>query len=140
MWYLSIQDSTGDVERALGRHADFLASHVGAAESDGGRGVAEVCLSIHSEGPQSMKEVMRTGPGGELLFTDSSRRCAQLWLATHGRRFGYRKRSDLGKRKTGWRLKGSAKAAHLSQQRALDTLAEEAPALAAAQGWGTSNI
>ncbi len=134
-WYLSVNDSTGDVDRSLGRHTDCLAHHLGALEDDGRDGMAQVCLAIHGDGPQSIEEIVRGMPRrGERLLTDFSRRCARVWIATRGRRFGYRQRKDAGRRDTGLRMRGSATAARLAQRRALEALGSEAGAAAAARG------
>ena len=123
--YLSLVDSTGDVERGLGVHADFVQHHVGAHE--GGCCLSEICFLLKTYGPQEESVLFQQGSQGELLLTAFSRACSRLWLALHGRRFAcYRRSSNAGLKKTGWRLKGSAKAVKLLQHDALDALEEAA--------------
>ena len=75
-WCLSMQRPARDVEHALGCRAGFLADHVDAPESEGRQGVAEVCLAIHGEGPQTFEGLFVRGSRGELLLNGCSRRCA----------------------------------------------------------------
>ena len=136
-FYISLTDGTGNIERFLGTHACFLAHHVGGPDAE----MSEVCLEIAKEGPKIEEELFAKDAQkpGVLLLTDFSRRCAQLWRALHGRRFGcYKERTDKGKRHTGLRLHGSMKAVALMQQRATRNLvtiaqADEA-ALASSRG------
>ena len=83
--YLSLVDSTGDVERGLGVHSDFVQHHVGAHE--GGCCLSEICFLLKTYGPKEERELFKQGPQGELLLTAFSRACCRLWLALHGRRF-----------------------------------------------------
>ena len=96
--YLSLADSTGDVERGLGVHADFVKHHAGAHE--GGCCLSEICYLNKKYGPQEESELFKHGPQGELLLTAFSRACCRLWLALHGRRFACTKRprKDEGKK------------------------------------------
>ncbi len=71
--YLSLVDSTGDVERGLGTHADFLQHHRGAHE--GGCCLSEICYLLKTYGPQQESALFQQGPQGELLLTDFSRTC-----------------------------------------------------------------
>ena len=141
-FYLSLSDGTGDVERGLGTHADFLKHHEGAREGE--VSMAEVCLEIVSEGPSSEGELFEVGPCGELLLTEFSRECANLWLAQYGRRFtcSSKPRKDAGTTRTGWRLRGSIKAAGLLQHRATDALVQHAVSdeAAADEGRGRQTI
>ena len=117
--YLSLVDSTGDVERGLGAHADFVQHHRGAHE--GGCCLSEICYLLKAYGPQQESALFQQGPQGELLLTDFSRTCCRLWRALHGRRFACQKRrANAGIQKTGWRLRGSAKAVKLLQHDAFD--------------------
>ena len=119
--YLSLVDTTGDVERGLGTHADFVQHHRGAHE--GGCCWSEICFLLKTYGPQREGALFEQGPQGELLLTDYSRVCCRLWLALHGRRFACHKRHKHDDtQKTGWRLRGSAKAVKLLQHDALDAL------------------
>ena len=115
-WYLSIMDGTGPVERGLGRLTQVLASHVGPLDQDGSTASAllEVsCEGPTTEAELAFRRVACSPPGvacpplrwpggvrnplegravpGEacsgLLFTEFTRRCAELWVAHHGRRF-----------------------------------------------------
>ena len=123
--YLSLVDSTGDVERGLGTHADFVQHHRGAHE--GGCCFSEICFLVKTYGPQQESALFEQGPQGELLLTDFSRVCCRQWLALHGRRFTCQKRrANAGAKKTGWRLRGSAKAVKLLQHDALDALGDTA--------------
>ena len=69
------------------------------------------------------------------MLTDFSRRCAQLWVASRGRRFGvYKPRSDTGKRSKR-RYDGSLRAVQARTRAAMDNLVkqarrDQAPALA----------
>ncbi len=127
-FYLSVMDGTGAIERGLGRHADFLAAHVGAPEG-GGVSASEACFEVCREGPQTEQEMFTKGPGDVLLLTDFSRQCASLWLVLHGRRFACSKvRANHGRTGTGWRLKGSMKATRCRQHAAADMLVEQAAA------------
>ena len=117
--YLSLVDSTGDVERGLGAHADFVQHHRGAHE--GGCCLSEMCYLLKAYGPKQESALFQQGPQGELLLTDFSRTCCRLWRALHGRRFACSKRrANAGIQKTGWRLRGSAKAVKLLQHDAFD--------------------
>ena len=124
-FYVAITDGTGNVERLLGMHASFLEHHVGAPDSD----MSEVCLEVAREGPRTEEEIFtkdRQRPG-VLLFTDWSRRCAQLWRGLHGRRFAcYKERVDKGKRHTGLRWHGSMKAVARMQESATKALVKMA--------------
>jgi hypothetical protein len=123
--YLSLVDSTGDVERGLGVHSNFVQHHLGAHE--GGCCLSEICFLLKTYGPQEESVLFQQGPQGELLLTAFSRACCRLWRALHGRRFAcYRSRANAGAKKTGWRLRGSAKAVKLLQHDAFDALEEEA--------------
>ena len=123
--YLSLVDSTGDVERGLGTHADFVQHHRGAHE--GGSCLSEICYVLKTYGPETESALFQLGPQGEHLLTDFSRSCCRLWRALHGRRFAcYKKRANAGIERTGWRLRGSAKAVKLLQHDAFDALEGEA--------------
>jgi hypothetical protein len=102
-----------------------LEHHVGAPDSD----MSEVCLEVAREGPRTEEEIFtkdRQRPG-VLLFTDWSRRCAQLWRGLHGRRFAcYKERVDKGKRHTGLRWHGSMKAVARMQESATKALVKMA--------------
>ena len=125
--YVSHPDGTGDVERGLGRHAKFRDAHVGAPDASGGSSGPELCLEIRVDGPQDMTELFTSADDGTLLLTDFSRELATAWLNKHGRRYRcQQKRSDCGKRGTGWRLRGSMKAVSQRQRMAVDALVEQA--------------
>jgi hypothetical protein len=65
--------------------------------------------------------------GGQLLFTEFSRNCAQQWIVHHGRRFACtKKRKDHGRTHTKWRLKGSMLAVRKLQNVAADLLIKAA--------------
>ena len=83
--YLSFVDSTGDVERGLGVHADFVQHHLGAHEQ--GCCVSEICFLLKMFGPAEECVLFDRGPHQELLLTDFSRTCCRMWLALYGRRF-----------------------------------------------------
>ncbi len=118
LFYVTITDGTGNVERLLGSHACFLEHHTGGPDGE----MAEACLEIAKEAPSTEAEMFRKD-GPTLMFTPFSRRCAQLWRALYGRRFAcYKKRVDAGKKATGWRLRGSMKAVGLLHKRATSTL------------------
>ena len=121
--YVALTDGTGSVERSLGAHACFLDHHQGSADTF----MSEVCLEICRDGPSEEPDLFKRVDGGHLWLNGFSRRCAELWRAHVGRRFAcYKERSDKGKRQTGWRLRGSAKAVELSHAegtRSLATLA-----------------
>ena len=55
--YLSLVDSTGDVERGLGVHSDFLQHHVGAHE--GGCCLSEICFLLKTYGPQEESQLFK---------------------------------------------------------------------------------
>ena len=88
--YLSLVDSTGDVERGLGVHADFVQHHLGAHE--GGCCHSEICFLLKTYGPQEESALFQRGSQGDLLLTPFSRACCRLWLGLHGRRFACTKR------------------------------------------------
>ena len=91
VFYIAYMDGTGDVERLLGRHASFL--HVHHASSE----IAEACLEVSScADSEGLGETWLFQKDGSVLqLTDVSRRCAQLWVSMHGRRFGcYKIRKD----------------------------------------------
>lgn len=114
-FYVSISDGTGDVERILGRHASFLACH-------GPGALSEACAELVTEGPASEEAVGTHGEQRHLLLTDFSRRCAAMWLALRGRRFGcYKQRVDKGKRSK-LRFHGSLKAVKATTRAAMDNL------------------
>ena len=124
--YVCHPDGTGDVERGLGRHARFRGAHVGAPDGQDGS-TSELCLEIRMDGPQDMDELFTKADDGTLILTDFSRELATAWLDKHGRRFAcQQKRSDCGKRGTGWRLKGSMKGVSQRQAMAVDALVEQA--------------
>ena len=109
--YVALTDGTGCVERSLGAHACFLDHHQGSADTV----MSEVCLEICRDGPAEEEDLFKPVDGGHFLLNGFSRRCAELWRAHFGRRFAcYKERCDKGKRQTGWRLRGSAKAVELS--------------------------
>jgi hypothetical protein len=117
-FYLSLSDGTGDVERLLGRHAAFLAAH-------GPGALSEACLEIATEGPTDEHEIA-TQRDGHFLMTDFSRRCAQLWVASRGRRFGaYKLRGDKGT-KSKRRFVGSLRAVQVKTRAAMDNLVKQA--------------
>jgi hypothetical protein len=126
-FYVSHPDGTGDVERGLGRHAKFRDAHVGAPDGQGGS-IAELCLEIRIDSPQSELELCTSAGDGTLLLTGLSRELAKAWSDKHGRRFScsQQKRSDCGKRGTGWRLRGSMKAVSQRQRLAVEALVEQA--------------
>ena len=97
--YVSLVDSTGDVERGLGVHADHVKHHVGAHE--GGCCLSEICFLLKTYGPQEGSALFTQGPQGELILTAFSRACCRLWLALHGRLFACTKkpRRDAGKKR-----------------------------------------
>ena len=117
-FYVSLSDGTGDVERLLGRHAAFLAAH-------GPGALSEACLEITTEGPTAEHEIA-TQQDGRLLLTDFSRRCAHLWVASRGRRFGsYKLRVDKGTTsKT--RFVGSLRAVQVKTRAAMNNLVIQA--------------
>ena len=89
--------------------------------------MSEICYLLKAFGPQTESALFQQGPQGELLLTDFSRNCCRLWRVVNGRRFACQKqRANAGKEKTGWRLRGSAKAVKLLQHDALDSLEAEA--------------
>ena len=109
--YVALTDGTGSVERSLGAHACFLDHHQGSADTV----MSEVCLEICRDGPAQEQDLFTTVDGGQLWLNGFSRRCAELWRIHFGRRFAcYKERSDKGKRHTGWRLLGTAKAVEIS--------------------------
>ena len=97
--YLATLDSTGDVERALGDHANFLNHHAGRHE--GGSSLSETCHLLKTHGPKTESELFTKGDQGDLLFTAFTRDGARSWLALHGRRFACSKqRTNAGVRNT----------------------------------------
>ena len=126
-FYLSVLDGTGDVERGLGRLAAIQACHAGGSP-EGAVSYAEASLELSVEGPQDEASVCKQPAtvGGSLLLTHFSRQCAVLWQQLHGRRFAcQRQRSDAGRQKTGWRLKGSMKAVKFLHIEATDKLLQQ---------------
>jgi hypothetical protein len=53
-FYVSMQDGTGNIERNLGMHANFLAHHVGAAPGD--QTVLSSCLELALDGPKTEED------------------------------------------------------------------------------------
>lgn len=128
-FYISCLDTTGEVERGLGKHAAYVSSHVGAQEGD--VSWSEACLEIACEGPASEDAFFVPGPSdsGMLLLNEFSRNCAKLWVTLNGRRFGcYKARVDRKKGGTGLRLKGSMVGIQRLQHAAVDQLVKVAAA------------
>lgn len=88
-WYLSVSDTTGPVERGLGRLVAVLDAHGGKIIGDDTGALLEAHLDGHAE--ESKVARLCDGVPGvvdpALGFTTYSRRCAELWLLLHGRRF-----------------------------------------------------
>ena len=106
-WYISIQDVTGPLERALSILMRILQQHLGGNHADPSE-TAELlttCLSVHLDGPHeegALAEIVPMGPDlpapanfkpldssvpDGLRMTPYTQRCAELWLQHHGRRF-----------------------------------------------------
>ena len=111
--YLSIEASSCQVERDLGLVKCVAESQCGQNQSDSR--LVEACVELIRDGPQSEKELFarplqpslptdRFGSiaissafPSQLLLTDWSRTCIQLWREHHGCRFRlYKQRSDKG--------------------------------------------
>ena len=121
-FFFALETGTNSVERGLGRHAKHRQAHVGPAPTD--IQWPAVCFEVHDDGPDSETAVAAKNSHGTLLFTDFSRRCAQLWVCTRGRRFcvNTAPRKNKGCTGTRWRLTGSMQDVRAAQRRALDTL------------------
>ena len=133
-WYLSVSDTTGPVERGLGRLVETLKVH---GHSDLA-GEVSTLLEIQLDGPveeSAIARVERASLGDcssscrddvkyecdrALRLTRFTRQCVQLWVATRGRRFGACSRAP-GCRPTNEK-KGTDVAAMRSQRRALNKL------------------
>ena len=154
-WYLSVTDSTGNLERNLGRMVQVLDVHNHIFDEDGRHLSALIELDL--DGPASEEEIARkvvvaarfgdVTPAGDtdvllleraltpeaelvLKATPFTHRCAELWLAHHARRFGcYKKRSAVVR---GPRPATDAAVAR-GQKRALDTLFRNAEATGVAE-------
>ena len=85
-------------------------------------------MEIRVDGPQDVSELFTKSDDGTLLLTDFSRKLAAAWLGKFGRRYACQQkvRKDLGKRNTGWRLRGSMKAVTKLQRIAVDALVAQA--------------
>ena len=88
--YLSVADTTGNVERNLGDVALLCARHLGPLDPSG-RTVSDL-LEVYLDGPQREEDVAGKAAAGtagdnNLRFTPFSRQCQQMWIHTHGRRF-----------------------------------------------------
>ena len=118
----SLQIGTGCVERGLGHHMKYRKAHEGAAAGD--VSWAEVCYDIWEDGPTHEQDIAVPAESRDtLLFTDTCRRYAQLWVAKHGRRFCcYKPRKDKGKRETKMRFIGSMAAFKAGQHKAYKRL------------------
>ena len=119
----SLEMGTGSVERDLGALKAFEEPHKGGKNSEHDRSHwAAVCLDLWSDGPQTEADVVGDAlvENGILLLTDFTRRCADLWVSVHGRRFGiYKERCDKDtKRCVGKRSTGTLKAVKLAQEAA----------------------
>jgi len=129
-WYLSIEDGTCQVERDLGALTRVLVQHMGPLGSSRHTDTLGALLEVHLDGPSNEHEIAERScalsdqPGGGasgLLLTSFSRRCSQIWLCRHGRRFlSYKKRSDAGK--PGRRRPGTDAAVARGQAAAADAL------------------
>lgn len=113
--YLSIEASSCQVERDLGLVKCVADSQCGQNQSDAR--LVEACVELMRDGPQSEKELFArplqpslltdrckfgfittsNAFSSQLLLTDWSRTCIQLWREHHGCRFHlYKPRSDKG--------------------------------------------
>ena len=120
-FYWSCRDGTGDVERSLGRLVAMQKSHCGGRPT-GEIDFIELCVELHEEGPKCEEEVAAR-EGWSLLLTEHSRRCAELWLTLHGRRFACsQQRVDQGVRHPESRQEGSFSMVKKRTARALDSL------------------
>ena len=149
-WYIALIDGTGAVERCLGQLVNVLQQHVGPLDKDGSTVAAAVEVSL--EGPACEEElivrdssslqiaggVSPDGGSGGLACrleaerrTDSTawsmtpftQRCAELWVAHHGRRFRVYKSKRPGQK---GRPAGTDAALARGQAKALDALFEGA--------------
>ncbi|CAE7340466.1 unnamed protein product, partial [Symbiodinium microadriaticum] len=137
-FYLSIQDGECGVERDLALLRDQLKNHEAALDRCGL--TASCLLEIKLDGPQTeqhlaerllpdaqpaagLMDPFAVGDSAVLRMTPFTRRCAQLWLAKHGRRFRcYKERSDKGTRRA--KRKGTMASVVRGQVRASDALVE----------------
>lgn len=146
-WYLSISDGTCAIERDFSRHTRILDIHRGPLDDTlHGAGTSQALLLLLLDGPRCDKELAipseagsissepprRRVPGAPpaelacLGSTPFTRRCAELWVERHGRRFGVYKRKADGRRLpvAPRQRTGTAASVARGQKRALDTLAE----------------
>lgn len=91
--YLCAMDGTGQVERDLGSLANLLGKHSGPMDEDGV--LASALVEVLVDGPQTesdlatRREVHTDALDPDIFLepTAFTRRCAELWVAKHGRRF-----------------------------------------------------
>ena len=115
-FYLSVQDTTGLLERGLGAAMHLTSSHGGPMD--------ESCetlsdmLHVFLDGPRGEAQMFARGLGGTLLLTPFSRSCQREWIMRHGRRFAcnLKQRKNAKVRQTGWRFAGSDRAVQLGQR------------------------
>jgi hypothetical protein len=124
--YLSAMDSTGQVERDLGKLAHILEVHSGPLDEDGE--VVAWLMEVHVDGPVGEEElatrfVEGDNSGVTLLPTDFTRECGGLWVGEFGRRFRQcaRPKRASGSQKSAPRMGTLARVAH-ECRRARDAL------------------
>ncbi len=124
-FYLSMEDTTGTVERNLGIAATILSRHTGPLSEDGS--TLSALLEYRLDGPQKEEELFRRS-GVAFLPSDFMRDVALMWLRVHGRRFRSYTPQDKTKRRRPTPKTGTLSALRSGRIRAGKRLLEEGAA------------
>ena len=99
-FFVSLEDSTGNVERSHGMGKRMLEAHAGPLE-EAGTTYSDLLMLKH-DGPKSLSELAETTPESQLRMTAMSREFLQEWRRKHGARFRvYAKKAGPLKPKAG---------------------------------------